>query len=212
MSRKTASTSRSCSVRSASVAESQATHLADRGRPARAGTAARRAPAARRRRPAPAAALVPRSRGTPGANFGTRTVTLVPAPGAVSTTRPYSSPYVVRSRASTLPSPTESRLASPASARRTFSGSSPTPSSSTSITHSWSAVVRPGCVMVPAALGGLEPVPDGVLDQRLDAEERHRDGQHLGRDAAASPAAGRRTAPARAAGSARSSAAPRRAS
>ena len=25
---------------------------------------------------------------TPGANFGTRTITLVPAPGAVSTTRP----------------------------------------------------------------------------------------------------------------------------
>ena len=33
----------------------------------------------------------------PRANFGTRIVTLVPASGAVSTTRPYSSPKAVRS-------------------------------------------------------------------------------------------------------------------
>ena len=41
----------------------------------------------------PGVVLVPAGHAvTPGANFGTRTVTLVPAPGAVSTTRPYSSP------------------------------------------------------------------------------------------------------------------------
>src|SRR5690606_2372910 len=73
---------------------------------------------------------------TPGANLGTRMMTLVPAPGAVSMTRPKSSPNEVRSRASTLPRPTESRVASPASTRRTFSGSSPAPSSSTSMTAS----------------------------------------------------------------------------
>ena len=118
---------------------------------------------------------------TPGANLGTRTITFVPAPGAVSTTSPYSSPNVVRSRASTLPSPTESRSASPASARRTFSGSSPAPSSSTSMTppgrgRAATIVIR----AVPCL--SAQPVADGVLDQRLDAEERHGDGEHLGRD------------------------------
>ena len=93
---------------------------------------------------------------TPGANFGTRTVTLVPAPGAVSTTRPYSSPYVVRSRASTFPSPIESMLTSPASARRTFSGSSPAPSSSTSMMHSWPRSCA-WMVMVPMPSAASSP-------------------------------------------------------
>src|SRR5688572_11516842 len=39
-------------------------------------------------------------------NFGTRRVIFMPAPGAVSTTRPKSSPNVERIRSSTLPSPT----------------------------------------------------------------------------------------------------------
>ncbi len=87
MSRKTASTSRSCRTRSASVAESRRQHLADprvlleqEGELVEGG------------------ALVVDDEDsetggvghawTPGANFGTRTITLVPAPGAVSTTRP----------------------------------------------------------------------------------------------------------------------------
>ena len=80
-----------CSIRSASVAESRGEHLADPVVAARAGRPARRARAARRRRPGPrrprlvvgAVMRAPRAR-----TSGTRTMTLVPAPGAVSTTRP----------------------------------------------------------------------------------------------------------------------------
>ena len=36
--------------------------------------------------------------------------------------------------------------------------------------------------MCPTPVLALEPVPDGVLHQRLDAQEGHRDRQHLGRD------------------------------
>src|SRR5581483_2752399 len=87
---------------------------------------------------------------TPVANLGTRTVTFVPASGAVSTTSPYPSPNVERSRSSTLNSPTESREVSPASTRRTCSGSAPTPSSSMVMTASRSRS-RPMIVTVPPA-------------------------------------------------------------
>src|SRR5262249_31337585 len=66
---------------------------------------------------------------TPGANLGARKLTLVPAPGAVSTTSPYRSPYTWRSRAPTLPIPSESEPASCTSTERMTSGSDPGPSS-----------------------------------------------------------------------------------
>ena len=101
MSRKTASTSVSRSTRSASVASPAVYTRPPAGRRA-AGRPARPARAARRRRPAPAGrsataactltvatlGATPHRSRTPGWNFGTRMLTFVPAPGAVSTTRP----------------------------------------------------------------------------------------------------------------------------
>src|SRR5699024_1408894 len=66
---------------------------------------------------------------TSGWNLGTRRLTFDPAPTAVSTTSPYSSPKVVRSRSSTFASPTWSPLVPP-SWSRSVSGSIPAPSSS----------------------------------------------------------------------------------
>ena len=109
MSRKTASTSRVAAAAAAPRWPSRrSTHLAD------PRVAAEQEGELVERRPLVVDDEHPERRAavghacTPGANFGTRTVTLVPAPGAVSTTRPYSSPNAVRSRSSTLPSPTES--------------------------------------------------------------------------------------------------------
>ncbi len=116
---------------------------------------------------------------TPGANFGTRTTTLVPAPGAVSTTRPYSSPNVLRSRSSTLARPTESP-ATPERISRIRSGSSPAPLSSIEMTHSWSTS-RASIDDPPLRGDRLEPVLHGVLHQGLQAQERDAHPEHLGR-------------------------------
>ena len=87
-----------------------------------------------------------------------------------------------RSRASTLPRPTESMLASPASARRTFSGSSPAPSSSTSIDALLATVVR-RIVIVPDPSAASSPCRTAFSTSGWMHEERHRHRQHLGRDA-----------------------------
>ena len=60
-------------------------------------------------------------------------------------------------------------------------GSMPTPSSSTQMSASAAVVLGHDRDRARAGLA-LEAVPDGVLDQRLDAQERHRHRQHLGRD------------------------------
>ncbi len=57
----------------------------------------------------------------------------------------------------------------------------PSPSSSTVIEHSAPGVLGDDGDPPDARLA-LQPVPDRVLHQRLDAQERHRHGQHLGRD------------------------------
>src|SRR5262249_51172025 len=80
--------------------------------------------------------------GTARWNFGIRMLTFIPAPGAVSTTSPNSSPKTDRSRSSTLLSPTcwsESAASSlegsvgvnAAPKEPSTDGSMPTPSSST---------------------------------------------------------------------------------
>src|SRR5687767_2164571 len=66
---------------------------------------------------------------TPLRYLGIRRLTLVPAPGAVSTTIPKSAPKTVRSRSSTLARPIPPLR--PARLERTSCGSIPTPSSST---------------------------------------------------------------------------------
>src|SRR5205814_4193760 len=66
---------------------------------------------------------------TPLRYLGIRRLTLVPAPGAVSTTSPKSAPKTVRSRSSTLARPMPPLR--PARLDRTSWGSMPTPSSST---------------------------------------------------------------------------------
>ena len=72
-------------------------------------------------------------------------------------------------------------LAEAASARRTSSGSARAPSSSMLISHSRS---RSLARRDRAALGAsLEPVLDGVLDERLEGQEGNLDRQHLGCDA-----------------------------
>src|SRR5687768_13181285 len=68
---------------------------------------------------------------TPLRYLGIRRLTLVPAPGAVSTTIPKSAPKTVRSRSSTLARPIPPLR--PARLERTSWGSMPTPSSSTVI-------------------------------------------------------------------------------
>ena len=105
-------------------------------------------------------------------------LTFVPAPGAVSTTRPNSSPNTDRSRSSTLPSPTCSAALGPPPQHLRI--------------HSHPVVLDADQALGAGVLGhdrhradsGLrrQPVPHGVLHQRLQRQERHRDRQHLRRD------------------------------
>ena len=123
---------------------------------------------------------------TPGLNFGTRTVTFVPAPTAVSTTSPCSSPYTARSRASTFARPIE---AWPGGVLGRAGEHLPHP-----LGVAARAVVldrdaaQPAVVLGhdrdrAAAAAALEAVLHGVLDERLQAQVRHGDGQHLRRHA-----------------------------
>ena len=142
MSRKTASTSSSCSIRSASVAESQPSTLADPRVVAleQVGQLVEGGP------------LVVDDEDASGAGHAARHWRATPGRELRAPAR---SPWCRRRARSRRPGRSRRRTrcaagrrrcrarpsrasASPASARRTRSGSSPTPSSSTSITHSWS--------------------------------------------------------------------------
>ena len=124
-----------------------------------------------------------RSACTPGANFGTRNVTLRPGARA-------------RSRR-----PARSRRRTPAAAARRRCRARPSRPASDRLERrpddirvGARAVVLDGDQRVGAVVGGgdrdgaptsasaVEAVPHRVLDERLHDEERHRDRQHLGRD------------------------------
>ena len=153
-----------------------------------AGRRAPRGPAPRRRRPAPA--------GRPRLAAG-GTVRVVHAWTPAGTWACAWSPWCPRPAPSRPPGRTRRRRPGAAARRRCPArrrrrraapaatgvplGVMPTPSSSTLIERLAPASSRDDRD-VPAPGLALQPVPHGVLDQRLDAQERHRDRQHLGRD------------------------------
>ncbi len=113
--------------------------------------------------------------------LGTRIVIFVPAPTPVSIVRPWPVPNVARSRSSTLRSPTDS--AGPAAGQ--------------DLVQLLRVRARPVILdgddrLVPGVRGddlqqaapgpAFEPVPDGVLHQRLEHQRRQPHGQRLGRD------------------------------
>ena len=106
----------------------------------------------------------------PGANFGTRKLTLVPAPGAVSTTRPCWSPKALAEAGVDISQADAVRRILAGEDRADHLG---VRADAIVLDDDLGALpdVGGGDRHLAVSAAGLQPVPDGVLDEGLDGEE-----------------------------------------